>query len=134
MRRTKPAAEAFVEFLVSPQGQEVLLEPTIRRLPVNPAVYAKAPADYPNPFKDTSMGARVKFDVNVSEKRTNAVDMLYDQMITFQLDALKAATKAIHDADAALAKKDNGRGESSREGSARSRRRHAGHRAAGRLA
>jgi phosphoglycerate transport regulatory protein PgtC len=28
-------------------GQEVLLEPTIRRLPVNPAIYAKAPAGFP---------------------------------------------------------------------------------------
>ncbi|MFC4171523.1 ABC transporter substrate-binding protein [Microvirga sp. GCM10011540] len=103
----KAGAEAFVDYLVSPAGQEVLLEPSIRRLPVNPAVYAKAPADYPNPFKDPSLGARVKFDVDVSEKRTNAVDVLYDQTITFQLDALKAATKAIHDAEAAIAKKDN---------------------------
>jgi ABC-type Fe3+ transport system substrate-binding protein len=103
----KAGAEAFVDYLVSPAGQEVLLEPSIRRLPVNPAVYAKAPADYPNPFRDPSLGARVKFDVNVSEKRTNAVDVLYDQTITFQLDALKAATKAIHDAEAAIVKKDN---------------------------
>ncbi len=85
----------------------MLLEPSIRRLPVNPAVYDKAPADYPNPFKDPSLGARVKFDVEVSEKRSNVVDVLYDQTVTFQLDALKAATKAIHDAEAALAKKDN---------------------------
>jgi ABC-type Fe3+ transport system substrate-binding protein len=103
----KAGAEAFVDYLVSAAGQEVLLEPSIRRLPVNPAVYAKAPADYPNPFKDPSLGSQVKFDVNVSEKRTNAVDVLYDQTVTFQLDALKAATKAIHDAEAAIAKKDN---------------------------
>ncbi len=103
----KAGAEAFVEFILSPSGQEVLLEPSIRRLPVNPAVYAKAPADYPNPFKDPSLGARVKFDVDVSEKRTAVVDALFDQTITFQLDALKAATKAIHDAESALAKKDN---------------------------
>ncbi|HEX2724517.1 MAG TPA: extracellular solute-binding protein, partial [Beijerinckiaceae bacterium] len=103
----RAAAEAFVEFLVSPAGQEVLLEPSIRRLPINPAVYAKAPADYPNPFKDPSLGARVKFDVDVSEKRTNVVDTLFDQIITFQLEALKGATKAIHDVEAALAKKDN---------------------------
>jgi ABC-type Fe3+ transport system substrate-binding protein len=104
----RPGAEAFVEFLLSPAGQEVLLEPSIRRLPINPAVYAKAPADYPNPFKDRSLGARVKFDVDVSEKRTNVVDTLFDQIITFQLEGLKGATKAIHDAEAALAKKDNG--------------------------
>jgi phosphoglycerate transport regulatory protein PgtC len=103
-------AQAFVEFLLSPEGQEVLLEPSIRRLPVNPAVYAKAPPDYPNPFKDPSLGARVKFDVEVSEKRTAAVDTLFDQLVTFQLDALKAATRAIHDAEAALAKKDNPQG------------------------
>lgn len=103
----RAGAEAFVEFLVSPAGQEVLLEPSIRRLPINPAVYAKAPADYPNPFKDPSLGARVKFDVDVSEKRTNVVDTLFDQIITFQLEGLKSATKAIHDAEAALAKKDN---------------------------
>jgi phosphoglycerate transport regulatory protein PgtC len=103
----KAGAEAFLDYLVSPAGQEVLLEPSIRRLPVNPAVYAKAPADYPNPFKDPSLGSRVKFDVNVSEKRTNVVDVLYDQTVTFQLDALKAATKAIHEAEAAIAKKDS---------------------------
>jgi ABC-type Fe3+ transport system substrate-binding protein len=103
----RAGAEAFVEFLLSLAGQEVLLEPSIRRLPVNPAVYAKAPADYPNPFKDASLGARVKFDVDVSEKRTNVVDTMFDQMITFQLEALKAAAKAIHEAELALGKKDN---------------------------
>jgi hypothetical protein len=101
-----------VEYLLSPAGQEVLLEPSIRRLPINPAVYAKAPADYPNPFKDPSLGARVKFDVDVSEKRTNVVDTLFDQIITFQLDALKGATKAIQEAEAALAKKENAQGRS----------------------
>jgi phosphoglycerate transport regulatory protein PgtC len=106
----RAGAQAFVDFLLSPEGQEVLLEPSIRRLPVNPAVYAKAPPDYPNPFKDPSLGARVKFDVEASERRTAAVDTLFDQLVTFQLDGLKAATRAIHDAEAALAKKDNSQG------------------------
>ena len=103
----KAAAEAYVEFLLSPAGQEVLLEKTIRRLPVRPDTYSKAPADYPNPFKDPSLGGKVTFDSNVSSARTAAVDTLYDQLVTFQLDGLKAATKAIHAAEAALAKKDN---------------------------
>jgi phosphoglycerate transport regulatory protein PgtC len=105
-------AEAFVEYLLSPAGQEVLLEPSIRRLPINPDTYSKAPAGYPNPFKDPSLGARVAFDVDVSEKRTAIVDTLFDQLITFQLDALKAATKAIHAAEAALAKAPNAQGQS----------------------
>lgn len=103
----RAGAAAFIDFLLSDKGQEVLLEPTIRRLPVNPATYAKAPADYPNPFKDPSLGAKVKFDPEVSEKRTAVVDALFDQLITFQLDGLKAATKAIHEAEAALARKDS---------------------------
>lgn len=106
----KAGAEAFVEFLLSPAGQEVLLDKSIRRLPVRVDTYSKAPADYPNPFKDPSLGGKVTFDSMKSESRTAVVDTLYDQLITFQLDSLKAATKAIHDAEAALAKKDNADG------------------------
>ena len=106
----KPGAEAFVEFLLSPAGQMVLFEPGIRRLPVNPDVYAKAPADYPNPFKDPRLNSMMKFDVVASEARNDVVDVLFDQLISFQLDALKAATRAIHDAETALAKKDNPQG------------------------
>ncbi|MDB5508496.1 MAG: bacterial extracellular solute-binding family protein [Hyphomicrobiales bacterium] len=100
-------AKAFVDFVLSPAGQEVLLEPTIRRLPVNADIYAKAPKDYPNPFKDPQFQKMISFDVDKSEARTAVVDTLFDQIVTFQLDGLKAATKSIHDAEAALAKKDN---------------------------
>ncbi|PZO04135.1 MAG: ABC transporter substrate-binding protein [Hyphomicrobiales bacterium] len=103
----KAAAEAFVEFLLSPAGQEVLLEPGIRRLPVNPAVYAKAGADYPNPFTDPRFQKMIGFDVDKSEARTAVVDTLFDQLISFQLDALKGVTKTLHEVDAALAKKPN---------------------------
>ena len=103
----KAGAEAFIEFLLSPTGQEVLLEPTIRRLPVRPATYDKAPADYPNPFKDKTLQGLLTFNAEISEKRSEAVDVLFDQLITFQLEPLKAATKALHEVDAALAKKDN---------------------------
>jgi phosphoglycerate transport regulatory protein PgtC len=101
----KAAAEAFVEFLLSPAGQQVLFEPGIRRLPVNPSVYDKAPADYPNPFKDPRLASMVNFDVKVSEGRTSVVDALFDQLITFQLADLKQATKAIATAEAAIARK-----------------------------
>jgi ABC-type Fe3+ transport system substrate-binding protein len=108
----KAGAQAFVDYLVSPAGQVVLFEKSVRRLPVLPSAYEKAPQGYPNPFKDKSMGARLTFDSELSGKRLAAVDTLYDQLITFQLNDLKAATKAIHEAEAALAKKP------SRDGSA----------------
>ena len=96
--------------LLSPKGQETLFDPGSRRLPVNPAVYDKAPAGYPNPFKDPRLNAMIKFDVKTSEHRNNVVDALFDQIVTFQLADLKGATKAIDDAEAALAKKDNAQG------------------------
>jgi len=103
----RAGAEAFIEFLLSPAGQEALLEPTIRRLPVRPATYEKAPPDYPNPFKDKNLQGLLTFNAELSEKRNETVDVLFDQLITFQLEALKAATKTLHEVDAALAKNDN---------------------------
>ena len=102
------AAKAFIEFVLSEAGQEILFDPKIRRLPVRTASYAKAPAGLPNPFEFKWLSSESsKFDVDLSEKRFNVVDALYDQLITFQHDNLKAATKAVHEAEAALAKKPN---------------------------
>jgi phosphoglycerate transport regulatory protein PgtC len=101
------AAEAFVEFLLSEEGQELLLDPKIRRLPVNPTIYAKAPEGFPNPFKDQSIGAEVQFDLAKSKNRYNVVNALFDVMITYRMDELRGAVKAIQDAEAALAGKDN---------------------------
>ena len=101
------AAAAFIEFLLSPAGQEVLLDPKIRRLPVNPATYAKAPAGFPNPFKDKSIGSAVKFDLQLSKSRYNVVNSLFDVMVTYRLNDLRAATKAIQAAEAKLAGKSN---------------------------
>ena len=102
-------AAAFIEFLLSPAGQEVLLEPTIRRLPINPETYAKAPHGFPNPFKDANFASMKAFDVEKSERRTAVVDTLFDQLITFQLDELKAVTKTMHETKAALAVRNNAR-------------------------
>ncbi len=101
------AAAAFIEFLLSPAGQEVLLDPKIRRLPVNPATYAKAPADFPNPFKDKSIGAAVKFDLQLSKNRYNVINSLFDVMVTYRLKDLRAATKAIQIAEAQMGGKSN---------------------------
>jgi hypothetical protein len=52
----------------------------------------------------------VQFDTDLSESRYNVVSALFDQTVTFRLKELQAANKAIHAADAALAKKPNPRG------------------------
>lgn len=101
------AAAAFIEFLLTPEGQEVLLDKKIRRLPVNPATYAKAPKDFPNPFKDKSIGAAVKFDLQLSKNRYNVINSLFDVMVTYRLSDLRAATKAIQTAEAQMGGKKN---------------------------
>jgi phosphoglycerate transport regulatory protein PgtC len=98
--RNQKAAEAFVEFLLSDEGQQILLDPKIQRLPVRASTYEKAPAGYPNPFKDASLGARVKFNAEVSEARYELLNSLYDRLVTFRLNDLNAAWKAIHAAEA----------------------------------
>ncbi|MBL4614576.1 MAG: extracellular solute-binding protein [Magnetovibrio sp.] len=103
----QPAAEEFIEFLLSPAGQELLLDPKIRRLPVNPKTYAKAPEGFPNPFKDKSIGAAVKFDLALSKNRYNVVNSLFDVMITYRMEDLRDATKAIQEAEAAIKGKSN---------------------------
>jgi iron(III) transport system substrate-binding protein len=100
--RNQKAAEAFVEFLLSDEGQQILLDPKIQRLPVRPATYAKAPAGYPNPFKDSKLGAGVNFNADLSEGRYELINSLYDRLVTFRLQELNAAWKAIHDAEAKL--------------------------------
>jgi len=101
------AAGAFIEFLLSDEGQELLFDPKISRLPVKPEIYAKAPEGLPNPFEDNSIGAAVQFDSDLSEGRYNLVNSLFDQLITFRLEDLRDATTAIYSAQAALAEKPN---------------------------
>lgn len=95
-------ARAFVEYLLSDEGQLRLFSPEIGRLPVVPALYAKAPKGYPNPFAMKLGG--VDFDDKLSSGRRNIVNSLFDHVITFRHAELKAAWGAIYAADAQVAK------------------------------
>src|SRR5690606_28644463 len=100
--KNQKAAEAFVEFLLSEEGQQILLDPKIQRLPVRMATYEKAPPGYPNPFKDPNLGARLTVNADLSEGRYQLLNSLYDRLVTFRLKDLNAAWKAIHDAEKKL--------------------------------
>ena len=93
-------AIAFIEYLLTPEGQEVLLDPAIMRLPINPATYANAPEGFPNPFEDSTIDATVKFDVAKSGARYNLVNSMFDVMITYRLDDLRDTVAAIQKAEA----------------------------------
>ena len=101
-------AKKFIAYTVSAEAQQLLNDPKISRLPILPpeAMGGKTPAGYPNPY-EIAKRAKVKFDSEASEARYNVVSSMFDQTITFRLKDLQAATKAIHEAEAALAKKPN---------------------------
>ncbi len=96
----------FIAFTLSEEGQLLLLDPKISRLPVLPAIYAKAPKDYPNPYGG-KIKAKVNFDSDLSESRYYVVSAIFDQTITFRHKELVAATKAINEAAEKIAKKPN---------------------------
>jgi ABC-type Fe3+ transport system substrate-binding protein len=95
-------ARAFVNYLLSEAGQMVLFSPEIARLPVIPDLYAKAPKDYPNPFKKKMGG--VDFNDALSSGRRDVVNSLYDHIITFRHKELRDAWKSVYAAEDALGK------------------------------
>ena len=99
-------AQKFINYTLSVEGQELLFDPKISRLPVLPAVYKKAPAGFPNPFSGT-IKPKVNFDSDLSEARYYVVSAIFDHTITFRHKELVAATKAIDTAAAKLAGKKN---------------------------
>ncbi len=99
-------AKQFIRYTVSTEGQQLLVDPKISRLPILPPAQLKMPAGYPNPF-EIAKRAKVQVNSDLSESRYNVVSAMFDQTITFRLKDLQAATKAIHEAEAALAKKPN---------------------------
>ena len=102
-------AKKFMAFTMSAEGQQLLFDPKISRLPILPYSQLKAPADYPDP-QEVAKRAKVQFDSKLSSDRYQVVTSLFDQMVTFRLKELQATTKAIHDAEKALKAKPNARG------------------------
>ncbi len=97
-------AGRFVEFLLSAQGQRLLLEPQISRLPIRPASYQdnSLPAYFPRPYGARELGSHVAFDVLKSRRRYNVVNSLFDVMITYRLEELRAAMSVIQQAETVL--------------------------------
>ncbi len=102
-------AKKFMAYTMSVPGQQLLFDPKIGRLPILPYSQLKAPAGYPVP-QDIAARAKVQFDSQLSGQRYPVVISLFDQMVTFRLKELQAATKSIHEATAALKARPSAKG------------------------
>ena len=99
-------AKKFIAFTLSKDGQQILLDPKISRLPVLPYADLKVPAGYPD-VQAVAKRSKVQFNSELSESRYQVVVSMFDQMVTFRLKELQAATQAIHDAEKRLKGKPN---------------------------
>ncbi|HTH44541.1 MAG TPA: extracellular solute-binding protein [Oxalicibacterium sp.] len=90
-------AEAFVSFVLSAEGQKLLFDPAIRRLPARPSVYANKPEGSFDPFT-ADMPLPFVFNPGRALARQNLDKLLFDVLITdtqLQLrDTLKTIAKA----------------------------------------
>jgi len=99
-------AKKFIAFTLSKDGQQILLDPKISRLPVLPYADLKVPAGYPD-VQAVAKRSKVQFNSELSESRYQVVVSMFDQMVTFRLKELQAATRAIHEAEKKLKGKPN---------------------------
>jgi phosphoglycerate transport regulatory protein PgtC len=99
-------AKKFIAYTLTKEGQELLFDPKISRMPILPYNQLKVPAGYPD-IHAVAKRAKVQFDSELSGARYQVVVSLFDQMVTFRLKELQAATKAIHDAEKRLKAKPN---------------------------
>lgn len=71
------AARTFVDFVLSADGQDLLLHPDVRRLPVRPDRYAAHPELSARPFAPDAPG----FDNTLMRKRQGLVAALFDVVL-----------------------------------------------------
>ena len=86
-------ADLFIDFVLSYEGQSLLFDPSIFRMPVREDVYVEAPAGYFNPFT-TTMNV-IEYNSTLGELRTVLVDALFDDVITYRHTELQTAWKQI---------------------------------------
>jgi len=101
------AAKLFIDFLVSPRGQSMLLDNKSRRIPILPATFEEAPEDYPNPYEDDKLSAAFDFDIELSAKRYQLIDVMFDAVISNNFDLYRQATAAVYQLEEVLRKHGN---------------------------
>ena len=92
-------AKAFVEFVLSSQGQKILAHPDIRKLPVRPAVYADLPASQFNAFDAANKGG-FAFNEEIAKPRMGLTTALFEKFLGAPHDDLAVLWARVHGAEA----------------------------------
>ncbi|WP_050764035.1 ABC transporter substrate-binding protein [Beijerinckia indica] len=94
------AAKTFIEFLLSAEGQKLLLQPDVGRHPIRPDVYPKEGA-FENPFR-LPPSTLIAFDHKLGGARRTLIARLFEIAITERHEALVSLWRGIQQAEAAL--------------------------------
>lgn len=102
--RNPAEARRFIAFTLSNEGQKLLLEPRISRMPVVPyaLLQGKAAAGYPN-LPEAAARSTLRFNAGLAQERIRLVTAMFDQTITFPIKELRAAARDIFAAEGKLA-------------------------------
>ncbi|MFC4173693.1 ABC transporter substrate-binding protein [Microvirga sp. GCM10011540] len=98
-------AELFVDFVLSPEGQALLLGPAVARLPISPAVYPAGGTAEGNPFQRDGLFARGLFDAGLSAARYELVNIIFDEMITIRRSELVRMWRSVRALETALSER-----------------------------
>ncbi len=101
----RDGAERFVDFVLSADGQALLLDPAIARLPISPSVYPAGGAMDDTPFQHESLFARGLFDAGLSAARYELVNIIFDEMITFRRSDLVRMWRSIRTLEVAVSER-----------------------------
>lgn len=82
-------ARRFVDFLLSPPGQSILMGPSNLRFPVDARLYQALPPLLDRLLQKAKAVLHADYDTALSARRYHLVNTLFDEMITYRLPALK---------------------------------------------
>ncbi|WP_085316515.1 ABC transporter substrate-binding protein [Derxia lacustris] len=94
------AAEAFVRYVLSAEGQSLLATPAIRKLPVRPEVYRAAAAGSFDPFAAAAAGG-MDYDNDAGRPRLGLIAALFQHWLIEDHAALVALWARVHAAERA---------------------------------
>lgn len=86
-------AALFIDFILSPEGQEILLAPSVSRLPVSRELYARKGLTEPELFTLIRKKQFKPYDAQFSLSRYHLVNQLFDRMITYRLTERRSLWK-----------------------------------------
>jgi len=106
--RNPAEARQFIAFTLSNEGQKLLLDPRISRMPVVPyeLLQGRVAAGYPK-LPEGAAKSPTQFNAGLAQERIRLVTAMFDQSITFPIKELRATAREIFNAESKMAGRDD---------------------------